>query len=131
MQVTTQRLAAALAVAVAVIHVIEAPEYIEQTPYLGIGFVIGALALIVGAVLLWRRRRAGSGPGWLLAVLVSAGMFVGGILSRTTGLPGFHEEEWEPALLVSLLLEAGVMVTWLVAQRSTASTPRAHAEPIR
>jgi hypothetical protein len=131
MQVTTQRLAAALAVAVAVIHVIEAPEYLEQTTYLGIGFVVGALALIVGAVLLWRRRRAGSGPGWLLAVLVSAGMFVGGILSRTTGLPGFHEEEWEPALLVSLLLEAGVMVTWLVAQRSTASTPRTHAEPIR
>jgi hypothetical protein len=29
------------------------------------------------------------------------------------------------------LLEAGVMITWLVAQRSTASTPRTHAEPIR
>jgi Na+/proline symporter len=128
MPVTTQRLGAALAAAVALIHVVEAPEYLEEKAYIGVGFVVGALALAAAAVLLWRRHR--SGTGWLLAVLVSAGMFVGGVLSRTTGLPGFHEHEWEPMLLLSLLLEAGVVVAWLVAQRSTASTPRAHAEPI-
>lgn len=130
MPVTTQRLGAALAAAVALIHGVEAPEYLEETAYIGVGFVVGALALAAAAVLLWRRHRAGTGTGWLLAVLVSAGMFVGGVLSRTTGLPGFHEHGWEPMLLLSLLLEAGVVVAWLVAQRSTASTPRAHAEPI-
>jgi hypothetical protein len=36
----------------------------------------------------------------------------------------------EPMLRPSLLLEAGVVVAWPVAQRSTTSTPRAHAEPI-
>jgi hypothetical protein len=130
MPVTTRRLGAALAAAIAVIHLLEAPEYLEEKAYIGVGFVVGAAALAAGAVLLWRRHRTGSGTGWLLAVVVSAGMFVGGVLSRTTGLPGFREHEWEPMLVLSLLLEAGVVAAWLVAQRSTASTARAHAEPI-
>ena len=36
-----------------------------------------------------------------------AGMGVGFVLSRTVGLPGFHEGEWELSGIVCLLLEAG------------------------
>jgi hypothetical protein len=40
-------------------------------------------------------------------VAISAGMAVGFVLSRTVGLPGFHESEWELSGLVSLALEGG------------------------
>lgn len=36
-------------------------------------------------------------------------MAVGFILSRTVGLPGFHESEWELSGLISVLLEIGVV----------------------
>ena len=42
-------------------------------------------------------------------ILVSAGMAAGFILSRTVGLPGFHEAEWELSGVVSVLLEIGVV----------------------
>jgi hypothetical protein len=35
-----------------------------------------------------------------------AGMGIGFVLSRTTGLPGFHESEWELSGVVCLGLEA-------------------------
>ena len=44
---------------------------------------------------------------WALGVAISAGMAIGFLLSRTVGLPGFHESEWELSGLVSLALEAG------------------------
>jgi hypothetical protein len=34
-------------------------------------------------------------------------MAVGFVLSRTVGLPGFHESEWEFSGIVSVLLEIG------------------------
>ena len=36
-------------------------------------------------------------------------MGAGFILSRTVGLPGFHESEWELSGMVSLLFEAGFL----------------------
>lgn len=36
-----------------------------------------------------------------------AGMGIGFVLSRTVGLPGFHESEWELSGLLCLVLQAG------------------------
>lgn len=50
--------------------------------------------------------------------VIAAGMGVGFVLSRTVGLPGFHESEWELSGLVSLLLEAGFLAAALAWART-------------
>ena len=112
--------AGALAV-VGVIHIVLAPEYAEEAAYLGVLFVLGGLALGVLAVRLWR---ADDTPAWLLGSLIMAAMGVGFVLSRTVGLPGFHEGEWELSGLLCLVLEAGFLG---LAARAIAARP----EPAR
>ena len=101
---TIRRLAAASLAAVGLIHLILAPEYYSEQPYLGVLFVLGAIALAAFALRLWRGDDV---PSWLLGALTMAGMGVGFVLSRTVGLPGFHEGEWELSGIISLVLEAG------------------------
>jgi hypothetical protein len=43
------------------------------------------------------------------------------VLSRTTGLPGFHESDWELSGLISLVLELGFVA---VAVRGLTPTAR-------
>ena len=99
---------AVLAAAVGGLHLVLAPEYLEEAPYLGVLFVVGGVTLIAAAAALWRAAKLPVALG--AGTLVALGMFVGGVLSRTVGLPGFHESDWEPSLLVSLALEAGFVV---------------------
>jgi len=104
-----------VAIAIGAIHLVEAPEYFEAEPYLGVLFVIGGLAPLGAAVGLLRNRRTAA--AWWLGAVVSAGTLVGGILSRTTGLPSFFEEEWEPLLLLSIALELAFLVLWRLGLR--------------
>ena len=46
---------------------------------------------------------------WTLGALIAAGMAAGFILSRSIGLPGFHESDWELSGIFSALLEAGFL----------------------
>ena len=101
---TTRRLAAGSLGLVGLIHLILAPEYFSEQAYIGVLFVLGAIALGAFALRLWRGDDV---PSWLLGALTMAGMGVGFVLSRTVGLPGFHESEWELSGLICLLLEAG------------------------
>jgi hypothetical protein len=101
---TTRKLAAAALAANGVIHLILSPEYLSQQTYVGALFIAGGLFLCGLAVALWR---ADNVPSWLLGALTMAGMGVAFVLSRTTGLPGFKESEWELSGLVTLVLEAG------------------------
>jgi hypothetical protein len=101
---TTRKLAAAALAAVGVIHLILSPEYLSEQAYIGALFIAGGLFMCGLAVALWR---ADNVPSWLLGALTMAGMGIGFVLSRTTGLPGFHESEWELSGIVSLVLEAG------------------------
>src|SRR4051812_9551910 len=100
---TTRKLAAAALAAVGVIHLILSPEYLSEQAYIGVLFIVGGLFLCGLAVALWR---ADNVPSWLLGALTMAGMGIGYVLSRTTGLPGFHESEWELSGIVCLVLEA-------------------------
>jgi len=58
-----------------------------------------------GALVAMRLWRGGGTASWALGVVVAAGMGVGFVLSRTVGLPGFHEGEWEMSGVISVLLE--------------------------
>jgi len=104
---TTRRLAAGSLGLVGLIHLILAPEYFSEQAYIGVLFVLGAIALGAFALRLWRGDDV---PAWLLGALTMAGMGVGFVLSRTVGLPGFHESEWELSGLICLVLEAGFVV---------------------
>lgn len=109
------RLVAAAAAALsALIHFVEAPEYLEHATYLGVLFIVGGLAQAYVTVQLIRRADP---LAWTIGALVAAGMFVGGVLSRTTGLPGFYEAEWEPLLLASLALEVVYLALYVAAGR--------------
>lgn len=104
---TTRRLAAGSLGIVGLIHLILAPEYFSEKAYIGVLFVLGAIVLCAFALRLWRGDDV---PSWLLGALTMAGMGIGFVLSRTIGLPGFHESEWELSGVVCLLLEAGFVV---------------------
>ncbi len=87
------------------IHLVEAPEYLEEQTYIGVLFILGILGAIAAAIGIARGQRS----GWLLGLLVAGGAFVGFVLSRTTGLPGFKEEEWEGLGIVSMVIEAAFL----------------------
>jgi hypothetical protein len=98
------RVGAATMAGIAAIHLLLAPEYLGEQTYVGALFLLGAGAGAFVAARLWR----GDDPAsWALGVVISAGMAIGFVLSRTVGLPGFHEGEWELSGLVSLALEGG------------------------
>ena len=112
---TLRRMAATAIAVVGVIHLILSPEYLDEQAYVGVLFIAGGLGALVVAVRLWLTADRAAGT---LGVLIAAGMFAGFVLSRTTGLPGFKEEEWELSGIVSLILEAGFIGLWLSALRA-------------
>jgi hypothetical protein len=99
----------------------EAHEYLSEETYVGVLFLLGAGA---GALVASRLRRAPDTLAWALGALVAAAMAVGFVLSRTVGLPGFHEAEWELSGLVSLILEGAFVAAAAAALRR----PRLRAE---
>jgi hypothetical protein len=99
-----RKLAAAALAAVGAIHLILAPEYLTEQLYVGVLFIAGGVALLGLAARLWMRDER---PTWLLGALTMAGMGLGFVLSRTIGLPSFHENEWDLSGLLCLVLEAG------------------------
>jgi drug/metabolite transporter (DMT)-like permease len=107
---TLRRISAAALAVVGVIHLVLAPEYFGEQAYIGVLFVLGGIALAVLAVRLWR---ADDTPSWLLGALIMAGMGIGFVLSRTTGLPGFKESEWELSGVICLALEVGFVLAAL------------------
>ena len=71
------------------IHAVLAPSHLQEKLYVGLGFILADVLLTVVLIgLLVGRLRP---FGWLLGATVCAGMFAAFLLSRTTGLPGYHE----------------------------------------
>src|SRR5213083_2258522 len=71
------------------IHAYLAPSHLEEKAYVGVLFVLADVLL--AGVLVSLLTGLARPVGWLLGAAVCAGMFVGFVLSRTTGLPGYHE----------------------------------------
>src|SRR5690242_21505771 len=109
---TIRKLGAVLLAANGIIHLVLSPEYFSEQAYVGALFIAGGLFLIALAVALWRVDNV---PSWLLGALTMAGMGIAFILSRTTGLPGFKESEWELSGIVTLLLEGGFIAMAIAA----------------
>src|SRR5215211_1570176 len=87
---------------VGLIHLLEAPEELEEVTYLGLLFLANFGGAVVAAIGIYRNYRW----GWSLVALVAGGAFVGYVVSRTIGLPGMPVEEWlEPLGVLSLLVE--------------------------
>jgi hypothetical protein len=107
MQATNLRRAVAGALAATgLLHLVLAPEYLSEETYVGVLFIAGGLTSIGLALANWLREDA---RALAAGAVVAGGMALGFVLSRTTGLPGFHESEWEASGLVSLLLEGFVV----------------------
>ena len=71
------------------IHAYLAPSHLEEKVYVGALFV--AADVLLAGVLFSLVTGLARPAGWLLGAGVCAGMFVGFVLSRTIGLPGYHE----------------------------------------
>src|SRR5215217_2448267 len=91
-------------VIVGLIHLVGAPEDLEEAPYQGVLFLANFFGALTAAIGIYRGRSW----GWSLGALVAGGAFVAYVISRTVGLPWLPvEEEWlEPLGLLSLLVEA-------------------------
>jgi hypothetical protein len=90
---------------------------------LGASFLVGGIGLVAGAsVAMLRNSTALYRPVVDLVGLIMVGMFVGGIASRTIGLFGYSDDEWEPLLLVSLVGDVIALAGWPVARRSAVAT---------
>jgi hypothetical protein len=100
------RAGAALIALTGLIHLVEAPDQLEEKAYIGVLFLLAAAGSVVVAVALMARDGA---RAWVLGALIAAACFAGFVLSRTTGLPGFKESEWEALGVLSLVVEAGFL----------------------
>lgn len=119
METGTLRKGVALALAATgVLHLILTPEYAEKQAYLGVLFAAGGLAALGLAWAIWTRT---DNSALVLGALISIGMGAGFILSRTVGLPGFQEGEWELSGLISLVLESFVAIGAAQLMRSRGS----------
>jgi hypothetical protein len=100
-----------------VIHLALVPDYLDEAVYLGVLFIVGGIALVYVGARLWFTRDL---VAWIIGGAAAACMFVGLILSRTVGLPSFHETEWEASGVVTLVLEAAYLVAmgwWMSSRR--------------
>ena len=69
--------------AIIAIHTSELSHKVDETTYLGLGYVALIMASIVAIVLLAQRDIR----GWIVGGLTAAATLVGFTLTRTTGLP--------------------------------------------
>ncbi len=114
-----------LIVVVGLIHLIDAPEDLEEGSYLGFLFVANFLGALAAAAGIYRGNRW----GWVLGLLVAGGAFVGYVISRTAGLPGLPVEPWlEPLGVLSLVVEAlfvGTLLAVFIRSTKVVASPSA------
>jgi len=109
-EVRIRLVAAALLMGVAVTHVLDLPDKLEEAPYMAVLFIL----LIVASLALMLLLIAGRAAPEVRAIsgLVCALTVVGYVLSRTIGLPQIedHVGQWgDPIGVASLVCEFGVI----------------------
>lgn len=108
-------IAIALIIVTGLIHLIEAPDNMQEAAYKGVMFFLNGGAALIAAVGIYRGSKSW---GWGLGALVAGGALVMYVVSRTIGLPGLGiDDAWlEPIGLLSLIVEASfVLVALLMA----------------
>jgi hypothetical protein len=117
---SVRRAVAAIALlGIALIHLLDLPGKLEETPYLGVAF----LALIVGSIGLAAVLSVRDDRGaWLAAGALAAAVIIGYVVSRSVGMPGAMDDigNWlEPLGVASLFVEATVVLLALPELRRT------------
>ena len=96
--------------AIALIHVLDLPGKITETPYLGVMYIgLAVAALILAELLLVRDDRR----VWAATGALAASAIVGYVVNRTVGMPGARDDigNWlEPLGLASLVVEGFVVL---------------------
>ncbi|MET9658347.1 hypothetical protein [Streptomyces sp. NPDC006510] len=114
------------ALASAVLHLLLVPSHLTEMPYIGVLFLIGCVVLLaVAAGLALQQRPLGA---WLIGAATSIGMIAGFLLSRTVGLPGYRETDWEPPYGILCLIAEVAFVLAFVAWLKESGAPRAAAD---
>jgi formate-dependent nitrite reductase membrane component NrfD len=115
---------------VAAVHLALAQDrYEKDAHYVGAVFVAAALVLAVSAcVAASGDRRWGTTMMWLawtLAALASVLLFVGFVLSRTTGLPDYHHHDLPVIQVIALVAECAVVALSVAARAAASRAERA------
>jgi hypothetical protein len=108
----TDRLNVVGAVALAItalIHLVLVIQYFSDVLYLGVLWLVAAVA---SAYLAWRLGTRGDDTAWLAGSVLSAGLIVGLVASRWIGLPDFHVTVWGVRQVVALISEGVVVAAW-------------------
>jgi hypothetical protein len=113
------RIASALLLATACVHVALVPSYAHEAMYLGALFLIAGLSAFAVGLQLWRY---GDRSAWSAGSVLCTGMMVGFIVSRTVGLPAYKTAGVDPAAVFSLVAESGFLLLALLSLRGTTST---------
>jgi hypothetical protein len=102
-------LAAVFLAGVAVIHLVDLPDTLQETPLIGESYYFLIAAAILGAGLLISVRNR---LVWAFAALTAAAAIVGYVFSRTTGLPTDRVDlgNWNCALGIAALATEGFIV---------------------
>ena len=101
-----------LLAAIAVIHLEDIAGKFQETPYLGVGYVLLIAGCAVSAVHLVRPDRLDHRAGWALAGGLASLTLLGFVLTRTVGLPQATDDKgnWHEALGVwSMIIEGGLV----------------------
>ena len=102
-------LAAVFLAGVAVIHLVDLPDTLQETPLIGESyyFLIGAAILAAGLLISVSHRLV-----WAFAALTATSAIVGYVFSRTTGLPTDRVDlgNWNCALGIAALATEGFVV---------------------
>ena len=76
-----------LIVACGLIHLVSAPDHLQEATYIGVLFLANGAGALVAAFGIYRDRLW----GWVLGALIAGGAFVMFIVSRLIGLPAYQE----------------------------------------
>lgn len=95
---------------IGLIHLLDLPGKLKETPYLGVAYIVLIVGTLVASawLALHDDRRA-----WVLGGAIAALTLVGFVVNRTVGMPGATEDvgNWlEPLGLASLFVEALVVI---------------------
>lgn len=108
-------------------HVAGLTAEVEETTYIGAGFILIGMAALVAVVLIGQRDMR----GWILCGLTGLANGVGFVLSRTVGLPNHRDEigNWAETMgqwSLCFNIAAVLLAIWAIARHSSAFTSKAH-----
>jgi hypothetical protein len=110
------------------VHVMDLPGKLAEVPYLGVMYI----AVILGAGYLIHRMIVGpTRRDFLASASLAGAVLVGFMINRTFGMPGATDDigNWtEPLGLLSLVIEAWVVIVALSAARTSDLATKASPE---